>query len=65
LKLFSGWRLFMDGAYRQAITLMVKVTPMARRDSPNQVDYCLKVSSSYECSHEVDMIHLDHPEIKA
>ena len=55
----------MDGAYRQAITLMVEVTPMARRDSPNQVDCCLKVSSSYECSHGVDMIHLDHPEIKA
>ena len=35
LKLFLGWRLYMDGAYRQAITLLVKVTPMARRDSPN------------------------------
>jgi hypothetical protein len=41
----------MDGAYRQAIALMVSVTPMARRDSPNQVDYCLKVCSSYGFSH--------------
>ena len=43
----------MDGAYRQAIALMVKVTPMARSDSPNQVDYYLTVSSSYEGSHGI------------
>ena len=55
----------MDGAYREAIALMVRVTPMARRDHPNQVDYCLKVSSSNERSHDVDIIHLDHPEIQA
>ena len=35
MKLSLGWRLYMDGAYRQAIALMVTVTPMARRDSPN------------------------------
>ena len=35
----------MDGAYREVIALMVRVTPMARRDHPNQVYYCLKVSS--------------------
>ena len=32
MKLSLGWRLYMDGAYKQAIALMVSVTPMARRD---------------------------------
>ena len=54
----------MDGAYREAIALMVRVTPMAWRDHPNQVDYSLKVSSSDGRSHDVDIIHLDHPEIQ-
>ena len=54
----------MDGSYREAIALMVRVTPMARSDLPNQVDYCLKVSSTGGRSHDVDIIHLDHQKIQ-
>ena len=50
----------MDGWYREAIALMVRVTPMARRDHPNQVEYCLKVISTDGMSHDVDIVHLDH-----